>query len=125
MIIIIIIYNKSKYQPDITIKKHNYYINFITKLSSVILISCSDHDTKLVKIKGNNYQMSQSLNYHKDDIYKIIELKNNDIVSCSQDKSVIFYFENNSKYSQLYKIHSNGICSSFTKTKENGIYYSE
>jgi len=49
----------------------------------------------------------QTLNYHKDEIYKIIELKNKSLVSCSWDKSIIFYNkDNNNKYIQDYKIIS-------------------
>ena len=33
-----------------------------------------------------------------------MELKNKNLVSCSSDKSIIFYFKNNSIYEQDYEI---------------------
>ena len=70
----IIIYNKETYQPDLTIKEHNNGITCITTLSSGILASCSRDETiKLFNIKDNKYEILQTLNYHKDEAYKIIE----------------------------------------------------
>ena len=76
------------------------------------MASCSyDNTIKLFNIKDNKYEILQTLNYHEDWVYKIIELKNKSIVSCSKDKSIIFYKkDNNNKYIQDYKITSNGKC---------------
>ena len=67
----------------------------------------------------------QNLNYHKDWVYKIIELKNKSLVSCSY-KSIIFYIkDNNSKYFQELKITTNRNCCTVIQTKNNEICYSE
>jgi len=123
----IIIYNKETYQPDLTIKEHNGAITCITTLSSSILASCSrDKTIKLFSIKDNKYKILQTLNYHKDRVYKIIELKNKSLVSCSWDKSIIFYIkDNNNKYIQDYKIPINNNCCTVIQTKDNEICYSE
>ena len=59
------------------IKEHNGYISYIIQLSSGELVSCSyDKTIKLYNIKGVQYEVLQTLNYHKDYVYKIIELNN-------------------------------------------------
>ena len=73
----IIIYNKGTYKPDIIIKERNDTVQYITTLSSGILVSCSwDNSIKLFNIKDNQYEILQTLNYHTDMVYKIIQLKN-------------------------------------------------
>ena len=143
----IIIYNKETYQPDIIIKEHNSLINCITILSSGILTSCSwDKAIKLFNIKDNNYDILQTLNNHTNSVYKIIELKNilqtlnnhtnsvykiielknKSLVSCSEDKSIIFYNkDNNNQYKQYYKLNTKKYCCSVIETKDNEICYSE
>ena len=122
----IIIYSKTTFQPDLTIKEHKSHIYYITQLVSGLLASCSyDKTIKLINIKGNNYKTLQTLNYHTNSIYKILELKNKYLVSCSEDKSIIFYFKDNSKYKLDYKKITNGSCRTITQTKENEISYLE
>ena len=121
----IIIYNKITYQPDLIIKEHNNDINYITTLSSDILVSCSNDNTiKLFNIKYNKYEILQTLNYHTDWVNKIIELKNKSLVSFSDDKSIIFYNkDNNNNYIKDYNLNINGICHSVIETKDNEICY--
>ena len=70
--------------------------------------------------------MLQTLKYHTNSVYKIIELTNKSLVSCSYDKSFIFYNkDNNNEYIKDYNISTNGICTSVIQTKENEICYSE
>ena len=77
----IIIYNKETYIPDLIIKEHKSIVLYITQLSSRIIATCSSDETiKLFNIKGNNYYILQTLNYHINSVYKIIELKNNSIM---------------------------------------------
>ena len=124
----IIIYNKSTFEPDITIKEHNSNVFSIIKLKSGILVSCSDDKTiKLFNIKEKSYDNLQTLNYHKNSIYKIMEIKNNYLASCSRDKSIIFYTKDNSnlKYQKDYSISTKGSCISITQTKEDEICYLE
>ena len=122
----IIIYNKETYKPDLIIKEHRNIVRYIIQLSSGILASCSfDNTIKLFKIKGKEFEVLQILNYHTSWVFKIIELKNKTLVSCSRDFSIIFYIKDNLKYKKDYQISTNGICSNIIQTKDNEIGYYE
>ena len=98
----------------------------LLKLSSGILASCSyDKTIKLFNINNNNYNILQTLNLHTNYVYEIIELKNKKLVSCSEDKSIIFYFKDNNIYTKDYNISTNDSCYSVNQTKDNEICYSE
>ena len=86
---------------------------------------CSKEYGKLFNIKGNNYNILQTLNDHTGPVYKIIELKNKYLVSCSPDKSIIFYLKDNNKYKKDYHLSTNGPCYCINEIKENEICYSE
>ena len=61
----IIIYNNKTFKPDLVIKEHSSEVRCLTQLSSDILVSCSSDKTiKLYEIKGNEYKIIQTLNYH-------------------------------------------------------------
>ncbi len=121
-----IIYNKVTYQPDLIIKEHTNSVFCIIQLSSGELVSCSaDNQIKIFNIKGNEYEVLQTLKYHTNSVYKIIELKNKTLVSCSGDSSIIFYFKDNLEYKKDYQMSTNGSCSSVIQTKDNEICYSE
>ena len=122
----IIIYDKTTYRPDLIIREHSSYVFCVTQLSSGILASCSDDKLiKLFNIKGNEYEVLQTLNFHTSTVYKIIELKNKTLASCSNDSSILFYFKDNSEYIKDYKISTNGGCYSIIQIKDNEICYSE
>ena len=70
------------------------------------------------------YEILQTLNYHSKIVYKIIELKNKNLVSCSYDSSIIFYIKDNNEYKQDYKISTDGYCTSIIQTNDNEICYS-
>ena len=144
----IIIYNKTTFEPDLIINEHKGPVNCIIELSSGILVSCSrDNTIKLFNINGNNYNIIQTLNDHRSWVHKIIEIGNKYgysisgrncrssggsstslrkyIVSCSDDKSIIFYLKNNLKYKKDYQILTNDRCFYISQIKENEICYSE
>ena len=122
----IIIYNKNTYQPDLIIKEHSSYIYCIIQLISGELVSCSgDKTIKLFNIKGVQYEVLQTLNYHNNTVFKIVEKKNKTLVSCSEDSSIIFYLKDNKEYKKDYQISTNGSCSSIIQIKDNDICYSE
>ena len=71
----IIIYNKNTYKPDLIIKEHSSNVYCLTQLSSGELASCSEDNTiKLYNINGNNYNVIQTLSFHTNSVYKLIEL---------------------------------------------------
>ena len=122
----IIIYNKNTYRPDLIIKEHSGCILCIIQLSTGELVSCSNDKTiKIYNIKGVQYEVLQTLNYHKESVNKILELKNKILVSCSSDSSIIFYLKDNNEYKKDYQISTNGSCYSIIQTKDNEICYSE
>ena len=101
----IIIYNKTTYQPDLIINEHKDSVWSIIQLNSGIIATCSSDKTiKLFNIKGNNYNIIQTLNDHTDRIYQIIEINNKYLVSCSSDNSIIFYIKDILKYKKDYQI---------------------
>ena len=105
----IIIYNKETYKPDLIIKEHCKAVKYNTQLSSGILASCSDDKSiKLFNIKENKYEILQTLNDHTHWVFKIKELKNKSLVSCSLDCSIIFYIKDKIKYKKVYQISTNG-----------------
>ena len=124
----IIIYNKISFKPDLKIKAHKDIVKCIIKLDSNFLASCSNDKTiKIIKIENNTFTILQSLNEHKNNINRIIELKNKqkNLVSCSDDKSVIIYSKKNNEYIKDYQLKTKAICHSVTQIKENEICYLE
>ena len=124
----IIIYNKITFKPDLIIKEHCGSVNCILQLSSDMLASCSqdiqDSAIKIFKIYDNNYEVFQTLNYHEFFVYKIIELRNKKLVSCSDSSSIIIYSkDNHNKYIRDYAVKTRGICFCLIQTKENEICY--
>jgi len=67
----------------------------------------------------------QTLKYHTDYLWKLIELNNNKLVSSSYDGDIIFYKKANNKYIKDYQIKTNGSNSCLIQTKENEICFSE
>ena len=91
------------------------------------MASCSDDKTiKIFNIKEKEYELLQTLNYHTNYVYKIIELKNKNLVSWSYDSSIIFYINDNNEYKKNYQISTNEKeCYHIIQTKENEICFSE
>ena len=77
---------------------------------------------KIFKIKDVKYEILQTLKFHRNYIYKILEPKNKSLVSCSSDSSIIFYYKDNLEYKINYKIKTNGLCSFVIQTKDNEIF---
>ena len=95
-------------------------------MNSGELDSCSDDNTiKLYNINKNEYKVIQTLNEHKNSVYKIIELKNKQLVSCSFDGSIKFYNKDNNEYKKDYLISTNGWNDPIIQTKDNEICYCE
>ena len=122
----IIIYNNKTFKRDIIIREHNNFIYCLKQLSSGILASGSvDKKINLYNINGNEYNLIQTLTYHIDALTKIIELNNTKLVSCSSDKSIIFYYKYNNEYIKDYKTKTNGYNGEIIHIKENEICFIE
>ena len=90
-------------------------------------MACSSNDKtiKLFNINGNGYNVIQTLSYHTSGVTRIIEIKNKKLVSCSYDKSIIFYFKDNNEYTKDYIIKTNGNNGPIIQIKDNEICYYE
>ena len=140
----IIIYNKEKFNPDIIINEHEDDIKDLLQLSSGYLASCSkDRTIKLFNIAGKEYNIIQTLTYHKYGVNKLIELNNQKLVSCSNaqnnnpflfsnsNHSIIFYIKDknknkdNNEYIMDFSIKSDYQCNNIIQTKDNEVCYSE
>ena len=122
----IIIYNNKTFKPDLIIKENSDSVDYLTQLSSGILASCSNDNTiKLFNITDNQYQIIQTLNYHQDRVYQVLELNNKKLVSCSRHKSIIFYMKDNNEYKIDFKLSLDGSSYRMIQTKENEISYSK
>ena len=97
----------------------------IIQCSGILASGSDDKTIKLYNINGNEYKVIQTLTYHTNWVSKIIELKNNQLVSCSGDKSIIFYFKDNNEYIKDYSISTNGENGPVIQTKDNEICFYE
>ena len=96
----------------------------LIQLSSGELVSGSKEIITIFKIKEKQYEVLKRLNVHEDLVLKIIELKNKNIVSCSNDASIIFYNKDNMEQNN-FKKNTNGGCYTILQIKENEICYIE
>ena len=120
----IIICNNKTFKIDLIINE-NYFIFCLLQLSSGKLASSLDKGIiKIYNIKDKIYEVLQTLKYHKSKIYKIIELSNKQLVSCSNDHFIFIYSKtNNNKYIKDYPINVYHECHCITQTKENEISF--
>ena len=96
----LIIYNKDTFNPDITIQNNLGKLWNFTQLKNKNIACSFDNDKtlKIIKIKNNNYEDIQTIkNAHNDNISKIIELKNEKLITFSYDSSFKIWELNNKK----------------------------
>ena len=109
----LIIYNKEIFKPDIIIKNNLGYLWNFTQLKNKN-IACSfynDYTLKIIKINNNNYEDIQIIkNAHNKNISKIIELKNEKLITFSLDSSFKIWKlnnNNNNKYELINEFKDN------------------
>ena len=92
------IYHKNSFELQIEIKEHSNYINSFTQLNDGKIITCSNDKTmKIIElINEEKYKVIQILNHHSP-IFKIIEIKNNELISISEDGVMKVWILNNNK----------------------------
>ena len=94
------------------------------------MASCSDDKSiKLYRIKGNKYEVLQTLNQAQA-VYKIKELKNKTLASCAfsmypRMSIITFYIKENLIYKKDYQISETDSCSQIIQTKDNEICYED
>jgi len=122
----LIIYNKEKFIPEIIIQNNLSYLLNFTQLKNKN-IACSfrnDYTLKIIKIKNNNeYEDIQIIkNAHKDWINKIIELKNENLITFSDDYSFkMWKLNDNDKYEKINEFKDKNRLSDGLEIKENEI----
>ena len=120
----LIIYGKETFVPDIIINNNLGFLLNFTQLKNKNII-CSfflDNTLKIIKIKNKNeYENIQIIkNAHNDPISKIIELKNENIITFSYDYSFkIWKLNNNNQYELIYQFKDISVICDGLETKDN------
>lgn len=89
----IVIYDKDSYNPCIIIKE-DFAIHSVLVLKNGNLITTGPRNIEVWEIDGNNYRRVQKLEGHKKIVFKVIELENGDLCSCSGDGKVKIWNDN-------------------------------
>ena len=77
----------------------------------------------MFNIKENIYNFIQTIYYHTEAVYKIIEFKNKYSASYSDDQSIIFYIKDNNEYIKYYHVSTNSEYTSVLQINDNEICY--
>ena len=99
---IIRIFNQSEFKQKLIIEEHTgaiYSMNLIKKNVNCFLTSSTDKLIKKIQISDNfdSYNVIATLKGHNSSVYKAIELKNNQILSCSDDGCLLVWENINKK----------------------------
>ena len=124
------ILNKFTYETEITIDIFQNGIYYISQLKNLNLICCSEKIIKIIKILEKNknsnklFEVVQTLQKHSNIIWKVIELSDNNLISCSSDKTIIIWENKNNFYKFKYfiPIFADSV-RSILETKINEIVY--
>jgi len=124
------ILNKFTYETEITIDIFQNGIYYISQLKNLNLICCSEKIIKIIKILEKNknsnklFEVVQTLQKHSNIIWKVIELSDNNLISCSSDKTIIIWENKNDFYKFKYfiPIFADSV-RSILETKINEIVY--
>ena len=125
----LIIYNKQTFAPEITIQNNlSCLFNFVQlKNKNLACAFDSNYTIKILKIKNNNeYEDIQIIkNAHNNDINKIVELKNRNLITFSWDFSFKIWKlnSNDNKYEKINEFKDTNILSDGIEVKDNEILY--
>jgi len=89
----IFIFNKITYEIDINIKNYqNKPFFYFNQLSNNNLITCSSDEKIIIyKIYNKTFEITDILIEHILKVNKVIEIKNEIIISCSNDATIKFW----------------------------------
>ena len=92
-----IIYDKDKLIEKLKIKEFRYEIKSLIQIKNKNIIASSEKEIKIFKFYENNtkYELLNILKGHNSSINKVIELKNENLISCSSDCSIIIWKKTN------------------------------
>ena len=116
------IYNEISFKTEISIKAHKNNINHIFQAKNNNIISSSiDKTICITKIfPDNSYTIEQTLSSHLSYVFKCIELRDENLVSCSDDFSLIFW-EKHKNYSKIYTYKNYNKIYDILEVKKNEI----
>ena len=122
----LIIYNK-QFNPDLIIKNNLGNLITFTQLKNKN-IACSfitDFTLKIIKINDNNECEDVQIikNAHDERITKIIELKNENLITFSWDETFKIWKSTNNKYEKIYEFKDINKLSDGLEIKDNEIVY--
>ena len=88
-----IIYDKDKLIEKLKINEFRYEIKSLIQIKNKNIIASSEKEIKIFKFYENNtkYEILNILKGHNSSINKVIELKNENLISCSSDCSIIIW----------------------------------
>ena len=89
--------NKKNYSRIIRISEHKSGINSLFEMpNNIILTASSDRYLKKIKLSEDNksYKVEYIFNYHTSSVYKGINLKNKNILSCGINDYLILWIRN-------------------------------
>ena len=125
----LIIYNLETFNTDIIIKNELGWLTYFTQLKNKNIICSFDNDytLKIIKIKNNNdYECIQIIKKaHDNKITKIIELKNENIITFSWDNSLKIWNMNyyNNIYEKINEYKDTNYISDGIEIRDNEILY--
>ena len=123
---VIIIYNELTFKPEIYIKEHKntiYYIELLKKKN--FIASCSkDLTIKIFEIFKFTYKLIHTLLAHTESIFKVIELHNENLLSCSYDKTLKLWEKKENNYFNKNLINNN-FAFNIIEIKPNIIVYDD
>lgn len=90
---------------DIEIKFKVRTINYYTQLSNDNLIICGYQKIYIYKIGVKSLQLLEELHEHYDEVFKVIELNNKNLITCSKDGFIRIWQFLNDKYISIKKIY--------------------
>jgi WD40 repeat protein len=103
------IYDKETYETLLTIREHNFIVNYINQLKNNQLISCGNDKTIIIYdlLPENKYKIIQKLIGHKTQIFKVLESEifENTLFSCCNNGEIFLWekkqIDNNNYYLNL------------------------
>ena len=103
------IFNQISFECDLIINENNEGVIYVFQLCDNSILSCSyNNEIKIYKLIGlNDYQIVQKLDKHKNFVFKVIQIYNENLISVSQDETIKFWKKYEEKYIHIDSIHDN------------------
>ena len=101
----LIIYNYNTLNPEIKINNKLGGLTYIEQLKNKkIAASFKENAIRIYSIEKDKYNILQTIDYiHENWVYKIIELSNNFLLSCSSDGTFVLWKNVGFHYEETYK----------------------